>query len=218
MSQPDPILRPATPPHAVLRSATAVAHERLHHLPGFAALAAGRLDLAGYRDLMARLLGFHAPLEAAIAARLGDAAFGLDLRALRRQTLLRDDLAALGLDAAAIAALPRAAAPTLASAPAAMGALYVTEGATLGGRLLAGGLDTLLGPGTARGRRYLLAATDPARPGWRAVRAALDRSGAQPPDLAAMIEAATATFAAFADWFAAPAAAEPTRARVARGF
>ena len=46
-----------------------------------------------------------------------------------------------------------------------MGALYVTEGATLGGRLLARGLDRLLGAGEARGRRFLLAGHRPGAPG-----------------------------------------------------
>ncbi len=199
----------STMPHAALRAATAEAHERLHHLPAFAALAAGRLDHAAYGALLGRLLGFHEPIEAAIAAQLGDAAFGLDLRALRRADLLRDDLGALGLNAAAIARLPRATAPDFADAAGAMGALYVAEGATLGGRLLARKLDPLLGDGSMQGRRFLLAGADPARPGWRTVRAALDRCGATPAGLSAMIAGAGGAFAAFAAWFAAATAVRP---------
>jgi len=138
-------------------------------------------------------------MEAALAVCLGDAAFGLDLRALRRADLLRDDLGALG--PAPAGTIPRAPAPVFASPPAAFGALYVTEGATLGGRLLASGLDHLLGPGSAAGRRFLLAGTDKARPGWRDVRAAIDRCGATPGALAAMIDGAAATFTAFGAWF-----------------
>jgi heme oxygenase len=194
-------LADATPPHAALRSATAEAHEHLHHLPVFAALAAGRLDRAAYRDLLGRLLGFHEPVEAALASRLGEAAFGLNLPALHRAGLLRDDLGTLGLDAAAIAALPRMPPPEFAGPAAAMGALYVTEGATLGGRQLSRGLDSLLGPGVAAGRRFLLAGADPARPSWRDVRAAIDRCGTDSASLAALTAAATATFAAFGAWF-----------------
>jgi heme oxygenase len=193
------ILLDRTPPHAAMRAATASAHERLHHLPAFAALAAGRLDRAGYRDLLARLLGFHEPMEAALAACLGDAAFGLDLRAMRRAGLLRDDLRTLGL--ARPTAIPGTPPPAFPSPPAAMGALYVTEGATLGGRLLANGLDDLLGPDAIAGRRFLLAGTDKARPAWREVRAAIDRCGVAPGALAAMIEGATATFTTFGAWF-----------------
>jgi heme oxygenase len=207
--------RLVTPPHAALRAATAAAHERLHHLPQFAGLAGGDLDRAGYRDLLGRLLGFHEPIEAAIAARLGDAAFGLVLAPLRRAALLRDDLAALGLDAAAIAGLPRARPPALGGVQQAMGALYVTEGATLGGRQLARGLDRLLGAGVTQGRRFLLAGADPTRPAWRDVRAAIDRCGAEAPGLAGLIDGATATFAAFGAWFAGPQT-DAQRAAVAR--
>jgi heme oxygenase len=203
--------RDATPPHAALRLATAEAHERLHHLPPFDALAAGRLDRTAYRDLLGRLLGFHEPTEAAIAAHLGDAAFGLNLGALRRTALLRDDLHNLGMSDAAIGALPRAPAPALATAPAALGALYVTEGATLGGRLLARGLDPVLGPGETSGRHFLLAGTDATRPTWRDVRAAIDRCGLRSGSLAGMIDGASATFAAFGDWFAASYVSNQTK-------
>jgi heme oxygenase len=202
--------RGATQPHAALRLATAEAHERLHHLPPFEALAAGRLDRDAYRDLLSRLLGFHEPTEAAIAAYLGNAAFGLNLQALRRAALLRDDLHALGLSMAAIDALPRAPIPAMADPPAAMGALYVTEGAALGGRLLARGLDTMLGPSETSGRHFLLAGADATRPAWRDVRAAIDRCGLGPGGIAGMIDGAIATFAAFGNWFKAPYASNQT--------
>ena len=195
-------LRDATPPHAALRDATAEAHERLHRLPVFAALAAGSLDREAYRDLLGRLLGFHQPFEAAIAACLGDLAFGLNLRLLRRATLLREDLRALGAGVAAIGNLPLLRVPSFANAPAAMGALYVAEGATLGGRMLAGALDPVLGPDDTSGRRFLLAGADKARPSWRDVRAAIDRCGHGIGGLDGMVAGASAAFAAFGAWFA----------------
>ena len=50
-----------------LQRATAAIHARLHGVPVFAALAAGRLDRDGYLDLLGRLYGFHEPFEAAVA-------------------------------------------------------------------------------------------------------------------------------------------------------
>ena len=61
-------------------------------------------SLDGYRDLLARLRGFHATLEPEIAGALGDDAF-LDPR--RRIEALDADLACLGLTPAAVEALPR---------------------------------------------------------------------------------------------------------------
>jgi heme oxygenase len=187
---------------AALRAATAEAHERLHHLPGFAALAAGRIGLADYARLLGRLLGFHEALEARLDQAPPLARFGIELAERRRAPLLRADLAWLGAPAAvAIAPLP-----PFASAAAALGALYVAEGSTLGGRELARALDPLL-PAGEEGRRFLLGHGARHQTMWRACCAAVERGGAEPAARAAMIEAALATFAAFETWFAADQAA-----------
>ncbi len=190
-----------TAPHAALRAATAEAHERVHQLPQFVGLTGGKLDRAKYGDLLTKLLGFHAPYEYAIAAKLGDTAYGLPLARLRRAALLEDDLRVLGLSKAHVLRVPVRSFPTKSQA---MGALYVIEGATLGGRQLAQGLDPLLGEGVTAGRRFLLAGTDPARPTWREVRAAIDRCARNRRALARMMDGATATFKDFARMFEEP--------------
>jgi heme oxygenase len=178
-------------------------HERLHHIPDFVRLAAGLIDLKSYRGLLARLLGFHAPIEAGIASALGEVVFSLDIRALERAPLLQDDLRALGMGAAEIAALPRTASKIFGTPAEAIGALYVVEGATLGGRQLAPGLDALLGPTVTHGRRFLLAGANPTRPSWREVCATVDRCGADATDMAAMIVGAECTFHKFEQWLTA---------------
>lgn len=187
---------------AALREATAAAHGRLHRLPPFRALAEGRLDRAGYGALLGRLLGFHAAMERALEAGPSLAPYGIELAARRRAPLLRADLAWLGCPAPAA----EAALAPFASAAAAMGALYVVEGSTLGGRQLARALDGLLPPGEA-GRRFLLGHGAAQAPMWRECCAAIERCGAEPGGLAGMIGGALAAFAAFEAWFA-PAARE----------
>lgn len=191
-------------PHATrvaLRAATAAAHERLHHLSPFAALSEGRLDRPGYVALLRRLLGFHAALEAAVAAAPPLATFGIDAAERRRSGLLRQDLDVLG--AAAMSEVPRARLPPFDSAAGAMGGLYVTEGATLGGRLLARGLDRLLGPGEA-GRAFLLGHGAAHGAMWQGFCAGLECCGADPARFAAMVAGAQDTFAAFEAWFGTP--------------
>ncbi len=173
-------------------------HERLHHVPAFQALAEGRLDRAGYAALLRRLLGFHASIEAALAAAPPLAAYGIDLAERRRAPLLRADLAHLGAPVEA----PLAPVPAFATAAHALGALYVTEGSTLGGRHLARGLDHLLPAGEGRG--FLLG--HGARHGamWQACCAAIEACGAEPGGLAGMEAGAGETFAAFEAWFSRP--------------
>ena len=87
--------------------------------------------LAGYRAILARLHAFHAAWEPHVAAPLADPAF-FDPR--RRLARLADDLRHLGLSPPA---LPPPALPALATEAAALGSMYVVEGSTLGGRLIA---------------------------------------------------------------------------------
>jgi heme oxygenase len=183
-----------------LRHATAAVHERLHHIPVFAALAAGRLDRGGYISLLGRLYGFHDPLEAAVA-QAGPP--GLQFAQWRRAHLLRSDLAALGQSEAAIEALPRHTVPGSGWSPAyAMGCLYVIEGSTLGGQHLARHLGHVLPADDMAGRAFLLAGNDQNHVGWRDFCAALNACGADPAPRAEMIAGAMEAFHCFEAWFA----------------
>lgn len=183
-----------------LRAATAGAHERLHHLRPFALLAAGSLTRTGYQALLRRLLGFHLAVEASLTAAPSLSRFGIAIADRRRSGLLRRDLDTLRAPAAGVAIAPLR---PLESAGEAMGRLYVTEGATLGGRVLARGLDGILGPGEA-GRAFLLGHGAQHARMWMAFCTALERCGSDSAQRAAMIGAADSTFAAFEAWFGAP--------------
>lgn len=193
-----------SPPGATVRQSlrlgTAAAHERLHGLQPFADLAAGRLTRAGYAALLHRLFGFHLAVEASLAAAPSLARFGIDLGARRRSGMLRQDLRVLGAPAPGTVMAPL---PRITTAAEAMGRLYVTEGATLGGRILARGLDRLLGPGDG-GRAFLLG--HGARHGamWAGFCAALELCGAGVGCQEGLLRGAEGTFAAFEGWFTAP--------------
>ena len=183
---------------AALRDATDAAHRRLHAVPEFEALAAGRLDRPRYAALLGRLLGFHRAMERRLAEAPSLEGFGIRLAERRRSPLLRADLASLG----APEAEAEAPLPPFRTAAAAMGGLYVVEGSTLGGLHLARALDPLLPPGV-EGRRFLLGYGAAHGAMWRACCAAIERCGATPEGLAGMVAGAVAGFAAFEDWFTA---------------
>lgn len=182
-----------------LRQATSAAHERLHHLPAFAALQSGSIGRTAYADLLRQVFVFHRAVEQVLAEAPSLAPFGIDIAARRRSALVVEDLAFLGAPAAplrsppALAVLPRAA--------AALGCLYVTEGSTLGGRELARRLDHLLPQGSADGRRFLLGHGPNHGAMWREFCAALELCGDTPERRAEMTAAALAAFAVFGDWF-----------------
>ncbi|MFF8803108.1 MULTISPECIES: biliverdin-producing heme oxygenase [unclassified Methylobacterium] len=172
--------------HARLRHATAEAHAALERDLDWEARVA---TLSGYRDLLARLRGFHAVYEPAIGAALADAAF-FDPR--RRLAFLDADLA--GLSGAAPASSP--APPCLDGAGGALGALYVLEGSTLGGAVIGRHVARLHGEEvplayySGRGRA--------AGPLWRAFRERLD--ALPEAQAAAAFTAGIATFEAMRRW------------------
>jgi heme oxygenase (biliverdin-IX-beta and delta-forming) len=179
--------------HARLRTATGPAHQALETSLDWQARVA---TLPGYRDLLGRLYGFHAVWEPAIATGLADEAF---LAPRRRLALLAADLAHLGLPSASVAALPRPSDLILADPAAAMGALYVLEGSTLGGQLIGRHIAALHGF-SGDGLAYYRAHGPAAGAMWTAFRQRLEPFGGDPAAEAALTGAAVATFAAMRAW------------------
>ena len=173
----------------LVRAATSETHERLHGHDGLAAVAAGTIGREAYRSLLCRLYGFHQPFE--LAARIDQ----------ERTRWLEADLAALDVDTAMMAALPRC---MEFSAPASpeylLGARYVIEGSALGGRGLARQLDGLLGCGTTGGRRFFTGNGHETGTAWRSYLAHLAAAPTATASRAAIITGATATFTIFEQW------------------
>ena len=181
---------------ARLREATGEAHARMHTHPGFAAAASGHISARDYRDLLARLYGFHRGFEAHFDRAPAAMAQAIALPARRRSAALAEDLRALGLQD--IEALPLWPAPlALESEPQWLGALYVTEGATLGGAAISRALaEARFG---AAQRRFFEGYGAERSPMWRSFLARLERH-AEDPEAAAAQTAAEAAFSAFEAW------------------
>jgi heme oxygenase (biliverdin-IX-beta and delta-forming) len=179
----------------LLRTATRPAHDRIETM---LALTEPSLDGARYRAVLARFLGFWLGWEPRVAAALDDPLF---FAPRRRAHLLRRDLDALGLPEDEIAALPRCALPALAGPQAALGALYVMEGSTLGGRVLVRHVARRLGVAEGMpGALYFSGYGDATGAMWRdfCVRLRAAPAGSAPEITAA----ALATFDLLAAWFA----------------
>jgi heme oxygenase (biliverdin-IX-beta and delta-forming) len=196
-----------------LRRETATAHARVEDRLFPAALD----SRAGYACMLRAMFGLHAPLERQFPSIGGFGALGVDLASRRKAHRIRADLTALGEpahDGTAPAVELR-----LDSLPTALGAFYVLEGSTLGGRVLRTEVaerlgdvptDFLAGYGEETGRR------------WRQTRAALVaavRDAANPPTVeTAMVDGAASTFAAFdrlleAEGWPVPASSRAAQAR-----
>jgi len=168
-----------------LRAATRDTHDRLElDLDVFERCRSA----ASYGTLLAGFRSVYRPLEQALSDCPATAQVVPDWSSRHKSGWLDEDLAALGRGPE-----PAASVPVPATAEDVVGTLYVMEGATLGGALIVRELEHAPSPlphrffasyGSARGAM------------WRTFRGhvdALERRGADP---AAVVAAATATFAA----------------------
>lgn len=177
-----------------LRGATTRQHQALElRIPFFTA------DRLLYTRLIEAYYGFYRPLETLLfqmAMTIPD----LDWLIRIKTPSLEADLYALGLDAAAIDAIPLCtfAFQTAAIADV-LGVLYVLEGATLGGQSLRSGVYSRLGIDEHQGGRFFAVYGTATGLMWRAflaclyeMRSPLQRTGS--------VVAAQATFEAFEAW------------------
>jgi len=182
-----------------LRESTRDAHTQAE--ASLAALAQPD-SLARYVALLCVLWGFQAPVERLLGHQ--ELPSAVDWAARQRLGALAADLTDLGVTGTS---LPEAAGlPALASPGAVWGTLYVTEGSTLGGRVLRRHIEARLGPVPAR---FLDGHGDRTQPMWRDLGRLADLyvNSEQGRQLAR--QAATQAFAAFSAW-AADTAGGPT--------
>ncbi len=140
-----------------------------------------------HRQRTGMFLGFLEPLERQVTRTLGESH---PLTAGRAKTgWLQDDLRAHGLSDTAIATLPRCAdLPDVSTPERALGALYVFEGATLGGQIISKHLEQELGYAGGQGYRYFQAYGPETGRRWQAFRGFL-----QQPEAAAAADDTVAT-------------------------
>lgn len=186
-----------------LRAATSAAHERMHAHAGFAAAAAGTINVPDYRRLLARLYGFHRPFEDAVRAVLDTLRIDLDLSVHARSPLILMDLQAFGFDPEAASTLPRwRASLRLVDRGSLLGALYVLEGSSLGGMQIARALSGRLGDEMGRGLFFFLGRGEREGAMWRELLVELESLSEDAGAAAQAEDAAVATFLAFEDWMA----------------
>ncbi|MEQ8234864.1 MAG: biliverdin-producing heme oxygenase [Gammaproteobacteria bacterium] len=185
-----------------LRTATAAVHDALERELD---LLRPDLTLDEYATVLARMAAFYAPLERRIHGLPDLAAQVPALTARRKLPLLERDLRALAARGVAWSAgdhVPDALLPCVDAVPTALGCLYVLEGATLGGRVIAPHLARCLGLSATDGAAFHAGYGDATGRMWRGMQGAL-RAAGHGAARTAMIAAATTTFAGLAAWCAA---------------
>jgi heme oxygenase (biliverdin-IX-beta and delta-forming) len=200
-STADPISTRAMPRSEILNSLrdhTQPYHDRLES--GLDMLNPA-LSLPEYRHVLERFWGFCAPAEARIAEARVWEALGLDAAARDRAGRLRADLLHLGHDPDSLGGLPSCdALPRLDDAARAAGYLYVFEGATLGGVLIARHLQRTVGVTRESGAAFFGSYGAEIGPMWKAFTAALSEFAERTGTDAQIVDAACETFSTLERW------------------
>ena len=156
---------------------------------------------ADYRRMLERFWGFYGPLEAKLAMRPEWAGAGVAIEQRLKTPALLCDLRALGRSPAAIAGLPRCTdLPAADSFASALGCMYVLEGATLGGQIIAREARRALDLTPERGCAFFSSYGAEVGPMWRAFGALLLQFAVDDAAEAAIVQGARETFQAFRRW------------------
>jgi heme oxygenase (biliverdin-IX-beta and delta-forming) len=184
--------------HSRLRQASADQHQRLDR--GLRYLLSDTLSRDRYADLLAALFGFYVPLEEYLC-HWEATSRPLALPLIRRAGLLERDLAAFGMEPDRV---PRCAEmPKLTTIDHVAGAIYVVEGACLGGQVIARGVMQRLRITRENGAAFFNG--DGARTGvrWKHVLAWLDQRDRGSCVRDEIATGACRTFAALSQWLMA---------------
>lgn len=190
MSAPARRLRPPTIVER-LRAETRPEHDAAERDLDWEARTSNRAD---YRDLLARLHAFHRAWEPEVARLVGDPAF---TGPRERAHLLERDLDRLGSDAGARTEPPAFSGLPLATRAEALGSMYVLEGSTLGGQVIARRVRAVLDFDPL----YHAAHGDRVGAMWRAFQARL-LADVAPDGADEAVDAARRTFCAVRAWLA----------------
>ncbi|MVN77935.1 hypothetical protein GO988_16520 [Hymenobacter sp. HMF4947] len=175
-----------------LRAETRPAHDLLEQNHFNQSLAAGTLSYAATAHFLAKMYGFLVPYE----ARLRQQNLGPEWEAEARQRahLILEDLQ---VPASALALCPIM--PPLASWPQLLGAMYVLEGSTLGGQVIA----RQLAKADIPLRTYFGGYGAQTGPRWKAF-CQLLAAAATPANQAEIVQSASLTFQQLSAWLNQP--------------
>ena len=177
-----------------LKIETRPAHDRIEKAMDLDRRIASR---DAYTNLLIRFYGFHRAWEGAASSRAPDRTF---FQSRCKTGLLARDLNALGLDADAIIQLPQCHPLMPLPAPeAVLGSMYVVEGSTLGGAIIAKEVERNLGFGRDSGCAYFRSYGRDTAAMWKSFGAVLlAASSPETDDL--IVASAQDTFTVMHDW------------------
>jgi len=178
---------------ARLKRETAAEHAAIEEATG---LMRPEATLGDYRHYLERSYGFYQVVERELQRHDAWDVLGLDARERTKLPLIADDLEALGRAPEAVP--PCTSPPSLLGLAEVLGAAYVLEGSTLGGRVISRHLTAEFGSHVPR--RFVNAYGAQTGDNWQAFRTALIRFTRSRAVEDRIVAGARETFRAFTRW------------------
>jgi heme oxygenase (biliverdin-IX-beta and delta-forming) len=158
-------------------------------------------SLEAYIRVLKAFLGFFEPVERELRSVATRDSFGFNIDRRQRSNLLRADLLALGVTPAAMALIPRCDhLPRLENVDDGLGCLYVLEGSTLGGQLIARELQTRFGIAEKTGAGFFHGYGSQTGVKWREFCTSVRIYAAGGKSQSAIVQSARSTFELMESW------------------
>lgn len=157
--------------------------------------------ISDYLRVLERFYGIYVPLERQLTEVFRRCPTTFDFEKRRKSALLATDLRTLGVCRESLHHLPcMPRCPALSTLPQAYGCLYVLEGATLGGQIIARHLNKTLGLDAGNGAAFFNSYGSEIGRMWREFGDTVTAHAALRRDEDQIITSACETFAGFAAW------------------
>jgi heme oxygenase (biliverdin-IX-beta and delta-forming) len=158
-------------------------------------------SLEAYIRVLKALLGFFEPVERELRSIATRDSFGFNIDRRQRANLLRIDLRALGVTPTDITLIPRCDhLPRLENVDDGLGCLYVLEGSTLGGQLIAREVQTRFGVEEKTGAGFFHGYGGQTEVKWREFCTSVRIYAAGSKSQSAIVRAARNTFELLESW------------------
>ncbi|QMU28915.1 biliverdin-producing heme oxygenase [Adhaeribacter radiodurans] len=185
-----------------LKARTATSHRNVEASPLMQPIANRTLTPENYTQILRKFYGFFQPLENAIHHVAGLEYYLPDLATRRKAASILQDLRAIHQENIVLATLPLCPdVPIISDFNGALGALYVMEGSTLGGKFISKIVYETLGFTPENGIAFFNGYGTQTGPKWKAFQEALRRYTSTSTQEEAIVNSATCTFQKLEVWF-----------------
>ncbi|MDQ3290339.1 MAG: biliverdin-producing heme oxygenase [Bacteroidota bacterium] len=185
-----------------LKVKTAASHRNVESSPLMQPINNRKLTPENYTQILRKFYGYFQPLENNIHHVPGLEYYLPDLPNRRKAASILQDLRAIHQENIALATLPLCSdLPEISNVSEAMGALYVMEGSTLGGKVISKIVYETLGYTPEHGTAFFNGYGTQTGPKWKAFQEALVRYSTTSAQEESIIISATRTFQKLEVWF-----------------